>query len=691
MPGVGTQYITPEGYEQLEKGRVYHLLKSDPEAMLVSMVWFTVVASAPEREASAEKSTPRIEPSAHLLRMDRSSFEEAIVSGAICLAPVQAVLPFWLDGLAETSLEHSDEGRRSLKRTHRDRIAAKLAHIQPMIDRSQEVLASSNPERMLNAQARACSPKVNETRFRLWFFAYLAFGRNPFALHYATQNIGRWSREQHTSKVKRGAPSKEKGKGYGYNASPDMIETILKSYRRLSGLGVQKERIYRRALVRYFGCKSRRVKGRRREFFHPDGKAYPTPSMYWYYVAKKEGKDEVRRTRIGDVRERSENAPYIGSFTSDVCNLMERVQADAYVMKERPRGLVDGSELKPMRVVRFRDERSGAFTAIGFELGGETADAYRMARFCQAIDKVLFCSFLGMVIEHERWPCVGSSPHDVQDRGAGSSPNAFSLDPQFVPPIKTFPPSWSPQSHAVIESSHPRTPSNKDAPSYIKSDKNVLELVRQEVERLLIQNESMDVTGRIPDEFLELVDPPTPNELWMVLDRVGRNDAIPMTFEQAVRAFLPLVPATLERSGICLLGRTFNSNAFDATGFRRTLSGRQSVPVSVHVLIACVRHIWIEVQGRIVQLDMQLPYRAADEELFVSLEQLRERDTFVRNQRRSNEEHRAAVSAEGEDDYKGQTGKEMDGGTRVRGRPKLSKVGQREQAESREVLKGKRA
>jgi len=249
MSGLGTQYIAPEGYEQLERGRVYHLLKSDPRTSLVSMVWFTVAPRA-SKGLDPTKKAPPTEPVAHLLRMERSSFEEAVLEGAICMAPTQAALPFWLDGLTETDLEHGDDGRRSPKTTHRDRIDAKLAHIQPVIDRFQDVLASSNPERMLNAQARACSPKVNETRFRLWFFAYLAFARNRFALHYATQNIGRWSREDHPSKVKRGAPSKDKGKGYGYNASSDMIKTILKSYKRLRGLGVRKERIYRRALIR---------------------------------------------------------------------------------------------------------------------------------------------------------------------------------------------------------------------------------------------------------------------------------------------------------------------------------------------------------------------------------------------------------------------------------------------------------
>lgn len=191
MSGLGTQYTAPEGFEQLEKGVLYHLLRNDPRTSLVSMVWFSVIPRTVRSKDNTKKASVRLEPAAHLLRMDRDSFEKAVLDGAIVLAPTPSILPFWLDGLAEEDLNFEDESRRSYKLSHRDRIDAKLAHIQPMINRLSEVLASDRPEQMLNEQARICSPKVNETRFRLWFFAYLAFGRNRLALHYAAQRIGR--------------------------------------------------------------------------------------------------------------------------------------------------------------------------------------------------------------------------------------------------------------------------------------------------------------------------------------------------------------------------------------------------------------------------------------------------------------------------------------------------------------------
>lgn len=691
MAGLGTQYVAPEGYGLLGKDCVYHLLYNDSRTLTVSLVHFAVrPASTRCKKKPVAKLSSRVEPLANFLRMDRCSFEDGVRSDKIIVAPTQDTLPCWLDGLIETNLEFSDERRKPYKKTHRERIDEKLAHIQPMVDQYKEVLASDDPERLLNRQARACTPRVNETRFRLWFFAYLAFGKKRFALHYPTQRIGRWQRLD--SDVKRGRPNKSKGKGYGCNASAGMIKKILKSYTRLRGLGVAPSLIYRRALVREFGCRTRRS-GKRGfcEFFHPEGKPFPTKAIYWYHVEKTFGKDKVRETRIGSVAERSKFAPFRGSFSSDVVNLMERVENDAYVMKEAPRGLLDNSVLKPIRVARIRDVRCGIFTGIGFSFGAETALAYRMARFCQAISKVKFCYLFGMVITEDQWPSQGSSAGDAQDRGPGATSGAFSQDPQFEPVIKTLGPTYSGQSHAVIESTHPRSLSNKEAPSFIRSDKNVVLLVRQEIDRLLGQNDSMDISNRIPDDLLELVDRPTPVCLWSALDRLGRNDAVPISFDEAVRAFLTKVPAIADRHGVRLFDRVFGSRAFDASGFRERLSGRQTVPVTVYVLDACVRHIWIEVQGRIIELDMQVQSRVTNDELYISLEDLRERAEFMKDQRRSLEEHRAATAAQREIDFKAATGKDLDSGTRVAGRPKPNtRVALQEASEAKHIMTGRK-
>jgi hypothetical protein len=691
MSGLGTQYVAPEGYGLLAKDRVYHLLHNDSRALTVSLVYFAArPTSTARREKPISELSSRFEPLAILLRVERSSFEDGVQSDKVIVVPTQATLPFWLDGLIETNLEFSDERRKTCKKTHRERIDEKLAHIQPMVDQYKEVLASDDPEGLLNRQARACTPRVNETRFRLWFFAYLAFGKKRFALHYPTQHIGRWQRLD--SDTKRGRPNKSKGKGYGRNASADMIRTILKSYRRLRRLGAAPRWIYRRALVQDFGCRTRRS-GERGfcGFFHPEGKPFPTKSIYWHYVEKEFGKDKVRETRIGGVKERSKVTPYRGSFSSDVLNLMERVEDDAYVMKEAPRGLLDGSVLKPIRVARIRDVRSGLDTGIGFAFGSETSAAYRMARFCQAIPKVKFGSLFGMVFSADQWPSQGSSARDVQDRGPGSTPGAFSQDPEFEPVIKTLPPSYAGQSHAVIESTHPRALSNDEAPSFILSDKNVVLLVRQEIERLLVRNDSTDVGERIPDDLLEMVDRHTPVCLWSALDRLGRNDAVPMSFDEAVRAFLTKVPAIADRHGVRLFDRVFGSRALDASGFRERLSGRQTMPVAVYVLDACVRHIWMEVQGRIVELDMQVPVRVADDELYISLEDLRERAEFMRDQRRSLEEHRDATAAQREIDFKAATGKDLDSGIRVAGRPKVNtELALREASEAKHIMTGRK-
>jgi hypothetical protein len=669
---LGTQYIAPDGYRDLQKECTYHVLMNDAHTEKVAMVYFEMRASHLD---------------AFLQTMDRCYFEQGINTGQLVLKVPQAVLPFWLEPLELKNLVASDQHRRKPKKLHKDRIKARLGQIALAIKNYKEILRSEDPDRLLNKFARECTPPVKAGRFRLAFYSFLAFGGNELVLHYRITRIGGWSRGECRSDVKRGKPSK-KGKGFGFNANA-MVPKILESYDEQSGLGVKRKDIYIKAAIKTFGCRTRLV-GKFRKPYHPKGHPFPSRNQYWYHVRKARSPSKLREDRIGKTKERARNSPFLGSFKSNVSNLMERVEGDAYVMEEAPKGFIDSSPLKPIRVTKRRDVRSGVGTGIGFTLGSETSSGYRAAEFCEAIGLEKYGALFGLDL---RGRCLakGISPNPVTDRGPGSSPDALSQDPEFEPVFKGMPPSGAAQSKAVVEASHPRSTTNEEGPTYIPSTRNYFQLIVEEILRMVSDNESSNVQDRVPDDLLERANPPTPNNLYRELDRLERNDAVPVTDAQAVRAYLTKVTAKLDRRGVVLHGRVFGSKAFDASGARDRLSREQSIDIEVYVLEACVRHIWVDVDGEIIQLGMQIPYRCADEELYVSLEDLKERERFISQFSTEVDEHKLATSMQLSIDAEEATG--VTSGTRRRrkGAPPKRRKGTKgnEVAALRKILSGR--
>lgn len=669
---LGTQYIAPDGYRALRKECTYHVLMNDAHTEKVVLVCF-------------EMSGSKVD--AFLQTMDRCYFDQGINTGQLVRKVPQAVLPFWLEPLEMKSLVASDQRRRKPKKLHMDRIKTKMGQIAIAIENYREILRSEDPDRLLNKFARECTPPVKAGRFRLAFYSFLAFGGNELVLHYRITRIGGWSRDECKSDAKRGAPGKN-GKGAGFNANA-MAPQILESYEEQMGLGVKDKEIYVQAAVRTFGCRTRLV-GKFRKVYHPGGLAFPSRNEYWYHVHKARDPSKLREDRIGKTKERARNAPYHGTFKANVCNLMERIEADAYVMKEAPKGFLDSSPLKPIRVTRRRDVRSGLCTGIGFTLGSETSSGYRMAEFCEAIGLEKFGALFGLGLEG-RCVAKGISPNPVTDRGAGSSPGALSQDPEFQPVFKGVAPSGAAQSKAVVEASHPRSHKSGEGPTYIPSTKNLFQLITEEIHRTVKDNESSAVQDRVPDDLLERVNPPTPNNLYRELDRLERNDAVPVAHDQAVRAYLTKVTAKLDRRGVVLHGRVFGSKAFDASGARDRLSREQSPDVDVYVLEACVRHIWIDVQGEIIQLEMQIPYRCGSEERSVSLEDLKDRERFISQFGTEVEEHKLATSMQLAIDAEEATGARLGTGRRRKGAPPKRRKGGKgnEGAALNKILRGK--
>ncbi len=687
---LGTQLVAPQGYVQLEKGVTYYFLCNEPGGLAV-LIEYVLRPSRPRKKGTHGGSrivqeTPT--PIVQRVTMPSCIFEDGLMEEMIVLADTQARLPPWLAELEGLDLSRVDGLRRNPKKLHGKRIDRQLEIIYPLVRIAKTLIAATDCDQIINKHARAWSPQQNETRTRLAFYAYLLSGCDRFALHYPIQKIGHWCRAQHASHIKRGRPSERKGKGHGHNATPEMIQSIVDCYMRERGPGVDLATIYQTFMNKDLGCKECSDHHGRLTYRHPDGKPFPTRGMFVYYVHKELGTAEVQRSLLGSVRLRSRIAAQLGAFTQNTCNVLERVERDAYALKELPRGLIEGHTLPPLYVVRSRDVASGLILGIGFSQGSETSAAYRMELFCRAVDKVKFCQLFGLDITPEQWPSSGLAMHEVQDRGVGSTDGAFARDQDFKPVIRELPPSYAGQSKAVIESSHPKDRTTDDAPTHVKSDKRTFELARREIARVLLDNDTINVGDRIPPDLLEYVRKPTPVALYQELDRRGRSDALPMDFANAVRTFLSKCKAKVTRKGLDLHSQLYASAALLESGLLDRANGPQERWVEVYVLDSCVRHIWVDVIGRLVELDVQMPMRVGNELLYLSLQDLKEREAFIRRRNLAHQEHRDARTSRSLRNYEEESGKPWGGATRIAGRPKRGGVAAKlEAAEAKAAMR----
>ena len=653
---VGAQIYAPEGWGVLAKGTDYHFLQSDARSERVLLVQFEVM----------KKGSPK----ANLIILRRKNFEDGVRVGAIVPAEHQSYLPPWLGPLEGSDLSAQDRLHSTAKISKSVRVENRYLHIAPAIQALDSILTAKNPEAEINLWAAKCKPRQNETRFRLWFFTYLCFGMDIWTLLPPFHRSGRWDRTEYPDR-KFGAPSLVFGKCYGYGCTLEMIEACCNSYRKRARLGKHLTTIYEEAMNEDFHCKIASLPSGMKTYFHPHGKPFPTYWQFRYRVMQRFGKEVVQKSLYGAARYRNRIAPAKGRFSEEVANLMERVEADGYYTKERPRGYVDGSSLPPICVVTSRDVLSGKKLGIGFSFGAERATAYRMMLFCMAVPKDFFCELFGVTYAKGEWENQGLPGHFAVDRGPGARKNLIqAIEQRF--PIRDMAPSWSGQSKATVESSHPRNVKIEGQPSFIQSDLTPVELARREIIELMRYNNGADMSDRIdPDSDLASVTP-TPIGLWTYYDQKYRNDAQPMRIDEAIRTFLTPTEFQLREDGVYLQGRRYFARELEESEEFAAYLASQASPTRIqgYVLDMCIRYIWIELNGRLIKLGARLRMRGDEETLWMSLAELDQWDDARRIVKSALRVHQKANASDYKERFREMTGKSWDAGRRKTGKPK---------------------
>lgn len=660
----GSILIAPAGFRSLVSGTDYYLLGNCKFTQRVTLTFFTQV---PGRGGAADRWQ------AGVITLDRDSFEASLASGLIEHKPSHAALPPWATAYEGVDPNQLESERKSSKRSYQSRVEARFNVIAPLVEREQELLASPNIIKEINAYARSLAPKQNPERVVLWYCTYQVFGQNIWSLMPAFASIGSWSRDQTADTAKKlGRPNLQHGRHSGHSAIP-LRERIVQTYLARATLGRSMSSIYSDSMVYDFGCRTTRDSHGNLIIYHPDSKPFPTLNQYRYHAIKSLGLEGVQERKYGQARYRSRLAPSQGKFSEATANLLEAAEADCFNVRELPRQLLTGKPGLPLTVCRFVDVASGSIFGVGLSYGGERAEAYRLAKFFSVAPKTLVGRLFGIEISEDAFPVSGLPPRPITDRGPGSS---MSVDEKAEdkPPVRELAPSWSGQSKATVESSHPRDVSLEGAPSYVLSDLNVYEMAKREILRAASDNRTSDASRRLTPEMIAAGTPANPNGIACYLRDRGRVDAIPMSLERAIRAYLSPITFQLDSSGLHLRHLRFDSEAYRATGLDRRPGKNQRISVEGFAMPLTLRYAWIDYKGRLIEVGAMLPLRDDPTQLYVSIYEVDENARMLRELKSEQAWNAAAAAIEARVAFTEATGKEWEGGQRI-GRAAPPKAG----------------
>jgi hypothetical protein len=204
---------------------------------------------------------------------------------------------------------------------------------------------------------------------------------------------------------------------------------------------------------------------------------------------------------------------------------------------------------------------------------------------------------------------------------------------------------------------------------------------RQEILQAIEDNRSSDASHRMDDDMYRAGIKPTPLGIFNYYDVIGRNSCISMEFDTAVRSFLKTCPACVRRDAVYLYGRKYRSPELEASGIFDLAARNGVINVSVFVLTMCVRHIWVEFNGVLYELEFVRPASAHSGMADISLRDLQEIDQLRRNANADHREEKSAIQQFYGQKIKSLTGKERDAGERKLGRPPKNGAAERDTAD----------
>lgn len=672
---IGRQFLAPEGWGSLVSQTTYYLFSNRADLDAMTFAWFTQA-----------KKEWRI----YLIRLPRVNVEAALMDGRLIDAPEQVSVPPWLEPLEGISLDGLEEGRVKPVKTYREHASSRLIAITPFLteDFDRAFDGATRPDMCFKKHLKSIWPgkrasrpavpapelavstsikKPNALRALLWYCTFRLFGRELDALLPAFVGIGAWSRADWVGNGTRlGRPNKRAGMNHGHSAVA-LASRIQDAYARFGDVGVTMASIHRRALLVEFGCSVETLPDGHKGYFHPEGLLYPSYQQFRYWTLQAYGLETVQRKRLGEARFRTRLAGRVGSFSQDSANYLETAEADVYYIPELPCQVNSTDPAPALLVCRLVDMVTGNIFGVGFSSGGEKAEAYALAKFCAVVPRPLMGRILGIPLTEEDWLGRGHPSRAIYDRGAGSSPKADGVG-QAASPIKELAPSWSGQSKASVESSHPRHVCLEGEPTYLVSKLNTLQMAAREMLRTPAENHRKDAVSRLTPQMLldGVAGNPTAITKYL-LDRL-RTSAIPMSTEVAIRKYLRPVEFVQKPDGLWLEVLQFSHTHLYEHGLRTRVPRHQPTIIKGFVYPYSLYLAWVEIGGRLYEVEPLLRLREDREQLKITWSDLQLLSDLRRTAAALQREHGAAAMLEFDAQFLKLFGKHADAAERNRGR-----------------------
>lgn len=599
------QLFARSGYMALKSGVRYHrvaLLGRDMRVLFASF-----------------SADPR--PSFELKVLSQADYVSGLQRGCISHAETSITMPPWLASLEDKNFDRIDLRRTNSQIEHRVIACQRHSQVAQVLQAWPKILLQKDIIVAMNRVIRTIEPRQNETRVRLWVFTYLAFGHNVWALLPSFFNLPEQASLAEAKGVKRGRPSKD-GSSPGFNCDAEMVERCLTGYRMYAKQGDTLTDVYAEVLEKQFGCSALYSSAGEYKVFHPLGEPFPSIGQFRYHVAQNIGQREIDGNRLGKTRARNEKQAPKGSYFEEVAYLMEKFEVDAFTVEAHPSSIATGKAAPKLYVVRIRCLCSGCIVGIGFGYGSEDAEAYKSALFCACVDKVYFCKLFGITIKAEQWTSMGLGLEYIPDRGSGSCEAVVSKLKGLVSSVG-IPPTSEPQSHAAIESSHPRSKKAKGIKKYKVSRCDVIGLARKCILDVIAYNANADCTSRLTIEMAKAGVVPTPNGIWNFLEKQGRNAAQPVDRNTAIRLFTTPVSFKLQKGKLMLETLRYSSKALEATGVLERSRVCDAINLEGYGLSLCMREAWVCIGMELIDVDVRMRIRCGKDELYAPFEDLK--------------------------------------------------------------------
>lgn len=671
---IGSQLIAPAGFRSLLSTIRYYFVANDSKNNIVNLAFYA--------KSGAGYST-------ELISLPAKEFEEGIAAHSITIAEEQLALPPWLYRQVGDELISCKDWLAYGRSKHKNIVEGRFKSIDSLLRIEREIRYSKHPERYFSKVIKESRRSLRQSRVKNWFYAYLLHGRCKDALLPEFFANGITSADVcKENGIKTGRKSKRLGKKAGFVSSKEMTEKIVEAFVKFSVIGRPMTIIYADSLVKYFGCKTfcNPATGYY-EYYHPQGAPYPTIWQFKYRVMKEFGEESVAARIYGPKRARARMKADIGPFTESVGNLMEKVEFDGYYVKERPKSMIGGGYLTRLCVIRAVDVSTGAVVGIGFAIDTEVAAAYKMCLFSMAMNKVEFCRLFGLEIDEDDWPCQGMPAEEVFDRGPAIKLIEKLVDEYMS--IVELTRSHDGGGKAVVESSHPRDMNDQEAPSHAVSKMDFISMIRAELFGVIEDNKASDASSRLTPAMIAEGVLMFPLAIWNYMEDRGRTDAVAKRLDEAIFEYLTKVEVSIDRRGAFLNGIRYTSQQLTETGAFDKAAKAQKFTLSAYVLTACVRHIWIEYQGRLFFASAQLPINDNEEQLYLSLLDVEYLNGRLKSMQSDFQEHRSAVASAVRSEFERQVGIEWGGGTRKNGRAKKTAEVKQEVSDLKKVVNGK--